>query len=57
MDSLRRLKSHLVEDGRIDTPDESKPFAHSFVKSKEDLSKYIQSKEDSPVQKKFISNP
>jgi hypothetical protein len=27
------------------------------VKTKEELSKYIQQKEDSPVQKKFIANP
>lgn len=28
MESLRRLKSRLIEDPRIDTPDDPKPFAH-----------------------------
>lgn len=57
MESLRRLKSRLVDDARIDTPEDGKPFAHSFVKTKDELAKYIQQKEDSAVQKKFIANP
>jgi hypothetical protein len=57
-DQFRRLKSKLIDDPRVNNPNptEDKPYRTEYVKSKEDLSKYIQDKEESPVNKKYLQN-